>query len=333
MKNIFNFLLLKDPHFMFGFKNNIRKKGWEKAIDSKIDQIISYCITHKITTVIITGDLFEKSNEKNWSFKQFQQNKKRLLAFKDAGLTVFSIMGNHDYFDGHETIENTVFGQMVELDLLNYIDNNNPHIFQKDNVYVELCGIDYHNDKDLIQHKVEMISSRPKKGVRLLIMHSNVTDSFQHLTDFTYEHLSQFEVDIIGCGHWHLSPPNGSIQYLNGTHFLNPWNLTRVTREYHTKLNEHIPSFIHTQIDFNDMTNPIITNKEIVLEVLPFSEAFNIDVINLLQELGKTEFSFFEDIDLDDTEDLNDDDILIDLLASSNNISKPAVKRAKELLI
>ncbi len=121
MQNSFNFLLIKDPHFMFGFRNNIRKHGWEHDIDSKINQIISYAETNSIKYIFFTGDVFEKSKKKDWSLNQLQQNKKRLKRFKKAGIEIYSNAGNHDFFDGRESIEGTAFGEMVDLGLINYI--------------------------------------------------------------------------------------------------------------------------------------------------------------------------------------------------------------------
>jgi len=86
----FQFILVKDPHFMFSFKNNIRKHGWEKQIDDKIHQIIKYAKEKNINNIFFTGDVFEKSNKKDWSLNQLQQNKKRFVQFKKAGLSIFS---------------------------------------------------------------------------------------------------------------------------------------------------------------------------------------------------------------------------------------------------
>jgi UDP-2,3-diacylglucosamine pyrophosphatase LpxH len=322
---------------MFGFRNNIRRYGWERAIDSKIDQIIEYALNNNITRIFFTGDVFEKSKKKDWSFNQLQQNKARLLKFKLAGLTIYSNMGNHDYFDGHEHIKGTVFGEMAELNLLNYIGTDTDPIFfefKGKKHKVALYGIDHHQNIDKILDKLEHIKNTVflKETAVILLMHSNITDSQTRLTDFTYDQLSNYPIDIINCGHWHLAPEGGAVQKVNGTYFLNPWNLTRVMRDYHVKLDEHIPSFIHVSIvpvgdDFD------YNIKEIPLDTLPFSEAFNTEVINLLQELGKDGFNFFKEIDLEQEEDINDDGALLETIAKTHEISENSIKIAKELLI
>jgi UDP-2,3-diacylglucosamine pyrophosphatase LpxH len=328
--------MVKDPHFMFGFRNNIRKHGWEKHIDSKIDQIINYAVENKIKRVIFTGDVFEKSKKADWSFNQHQQNKERLKRFKNAGIEIFSNLGNHDQFNGQETIKGTVFGEMVELNLINYLGTDKePYVFNFSNLShkVLLYGIDHHQSIDKIIDKLEQLKETPfsKTTSVVLTMHSNITDQQTRLTDFTYEQLANYPIDIINCGHWHLKPEGGSIQEVNNTHFLNPWNLTRVVRDYYAKLDEHKPSFIHVSIipvgdsfDYNF--------KEIFLDIAPFSETFNIDIINMLQEMGKEGFKFFDEISLEQEDDINDDANLIEILAKQYSISNNSIKIAKELL-
>jgi len=328
MLQTFNFIVVKDPHLMYGFRNNIRKHGWEKDIDSKLLQIISYAKTNNIKTVIFTGDVFEKSRKKDWSLNQLQENKKRLKWFKKEDIVVISNLGNHDYFAGLESLQGTAFGEMVDLDLIQYQGSNMAPRTEGD---IEIFGIDYHQSNDTTIDELERITARKKEGPRVVIMHSNITDSQIRLTDFTYEQLSRYDIDVICCGHWHLSPEKGAVQCVGGTWFLNPWNLTRVSRDYAVKLDEHHPEFIHASItkvgeEYN------YEFKEVKLEVRPFSEAFNIDIINMLQELGKTGFDFFKTVDLDNQEEIDDEERILLNLAKSNNISERAVKIACELL-
>ena len=328
----FDYIMVKDPHFMFGFRNNIRKHGWEKAIDDKLSQIISYALENNVKNIFFTGDVFEKSKRKDWNLSQLQQNKLRLKRFKDAGLTVYSNMGNHDYFDGFEGPEGTIFGEMMELGLINYVGSGQfPVKFNLGNTTIGLFGIDHHQTEERVLDEMQRIESFPEVDLRVILMHSNVTDSNTRLTDFTYNQLSRFNIDIINCGHWHLEPENGSIQEVNKTHFLNPWNLTRVMRDYNVKLDEHKPSFIHCNIILESDV-PKITFVEVPIKVLPFSEAFQVEVINILQELGKSGFQFFEEIDLEQDDELSDDDLIMDAIAKANKISEQSVQIAKDLL-
>jgi len=320
----FEYIMVKDMHLMFSFRNNIRKSGWEINIDKKINQMIEYCLDNDIKYIITTGDIFEKQKAKDWSFTQFQANKKRLQWIKDAGLTLISNAGNHDYFFGKESISGTVFGEMVNSQLIRYIGTNSKPIKINN---VEIYGIDYHNDIDIILDSLHRISAIATSNItNIVIMHSNITDSPQKITDFTYKQLSEFNIDTICCGHWHLSPEKGAIQTINNTTFLNPWNMTRVVREYHTQLDEHKPSFIHGSV-----TRTGTTYTEIPFIITPFSETFNPVVLNFT---NKESFNFFENIDLFKETDISDDDTtVLDTLAKNNNISEASLGLAKEMLL
>ena len=338
MGNTFRYVLIKDPHFMFGFKNRIRKSGWEKDIDNKLDQIIKYCVLNEIKYVLFTGDVSEKSRKRDWSLNQILQNKKRLRLFKQAGLKIISNMGNHDYFDGHEAITDTAFGDYVESGLIEYVGSGThyKYIDLDDGIQVQISGVDYHDDLDIVQSELTDISNSFKPGyslIKICSIHSNITSDTERLTDFTYKQLSSLNIEVLNCGHYHLRPDIGSTTQLNGTLFVNPWNLTRVSRDYHVKLDEHIPEFVDVEVSWDyDNNSPKVSSIVVPLEVKPFSEAFNMEAINLLQELGKTNFDFFKNIELQEDEGDADDDSLIELIAKDHKISKKAITIARGLL-
>ena len=336
MSNSFNYVFIKDMHLQFGFQVGIRKRGWEKDVDNKLRQIIDYMRANNIKYLFTAGDIFDKSLRKQWSFSQFQANKKRLQWFEDAGISIYSNLGNHDYFEGHEVLEGTVFSEMVDLNLITYIGSEmEPIQFpvgKKGKIL--LFGIDYHQSETKILNELKDIDDYPKEqqSSKICLMHSNITSDNTRLTDFTYKQLSVNNIDVLCCGHYHLVPAGGAIQEINGTHFLNPWNLTRVSRDYHTKLDEHRPEFIHGTVTFNDDTDPIYEFKEIFLDVKKFSEAFNIDIINMLQDLGKNRFEFFDNVELKLDEDASDDEKLIHTIAEAHGITENSINIAKELL-
>lgn len=328
----FNNIVIKDPHFMFGFRNNIRKPGWESDIDNKLNQVIEYAVNNSIKKIQFTGDVSEKSRRRDWSLSQLQQNKKRLQLFKDAQLILISNLGNHDYFDGREELKGTAFNEYVQSNLLIYRGTNSEPVINEldDHIVIEF-GIDYHHSKEVILNRLAFIRDfhydSSKKVRKILTMHSNITNSEERLTDFTYNQLAEYNIDIINCGHYHIQSELGACAKVKDTLFINPWNFTRVSRDYNVKMDEHIPEFIHVKITKDEIFTSI--HK---LRVRPFAEAFDAQIVNLMQELGKTDFTFFEEIDLDGMQnDLRDEDA-IDLLAKNGNFSKEAIKLAKELM-
>ncbi len=334
----FRYIVIKDPHLMFGFKNRIRKSGWEKDIDSKLNQIINYCRENNINTIMFTGDVSEKSRKRDWSLNQILQNKKRLRLFKQAGIKIISNMGNHDYFDGHESIQDTAFGDYVESGLITYLGSNKEFIYIDitDGVQVQLSGVDYHEEKSIVEQELQEIadSYKPLQTlIKVCSIHSNVTSDPERLTDFTYNQLADYGINCLNCGHYHLQGSTGAVAQLKDTLFFNPWNLTRVSRDYHVKLDEHIPEFVDVIINWDLVENkPDITYNVVPLKVRPFSEAFNIEAVNLLQELGKSKFDFFKSIELKEDDGEADDDSIISAIAKEHKISKEAIEIAKGLL-
>ena len=329
-QNKYRSIVIKDPHFMFGFRNNIRKAGWENDIDSKIFQVIDYALVNEIKKIQFTGDVSEKSRRRDWSLNQLQQNKKRLQYFKDADLEVISNLGNHDYFDGKEELEGTAFNEYVQSNLLIYNGTYSEPIISEFNDFdVQEFGIDYHHNKDIILDRFKKIQEYPtnKKTYKIVTIHSNITNSEEQLTDFTYQELAKFEIDVINCGHYHIQNELGACAKVGETLFINPWNFTRVSRDYNTRTDEHHPEMVHITIDSNGISSEVIK-----LQIKPFQEAFDIPSINLMQELGKERFSFFDEIDLDGMDNnLNDSD-LIKELAKKAGFSEESAELAKELL-
>ncbi len=322
-------------HLMYNFRNNVRKPGWEKAIDDKLQQIIDYMNINNITDLFTAGDIFDKTTD--WSFKQFQANIERLRWFKDAGIKIHSNLGNHDMASGREHVDGTVFKAAVDLDLINYIGTGmEPVVFEVGGSEVLLFGIDYHSDTSKVLLELKEVSEYPRgiQSSKICLTHANITTEKEIVTDLSYNQISNYDIDTLCCGHWHLCPKEGAVLELNKTHFLNPWNLSRVTREYHTKLDEHKPEFIHSTITFDEDGPPVYNFEEVFLEVGKFTESFQVDIINMLQEMGKkkSQFGFFDEIELDSEEDLNDDEILLKTIAESQKISEASVNIAKGLL-
>ena len=338
--NTFEYVFVKDMHLMYNFRNNIRQTGWEKAVDDKLRQIIDYMTVNKITNLFTAGDIFDKTSD--WSFKQFQANVERLRWFKKAGIKLYSNLGNHDMAQGRESVEGTIFKAAVDLDLLTYVGSGmEPIQFSIDGEANEvlLFGVDYHVSLGKVIDEVCRVSDYPRcqqstKTCKLVLMHSNVTSEKSILSDLTYGQLADYDIDIFNLGHYHLVPSGGAIQKLKDSTFLNPWNLTRVSRDYHAKLDEHKPEFIHTKITFVKDQKPTVEAKEIFLKVGKFSETFNVDTINMLQELGKGKFAFFDDVGLDgmEKEEMSDDEVLLQSIAKAKEISEDSIKIAKELL-
>jgi len=299
--------VVKDPHFMFGFKNNIRAPKWEQDILLKIEFIVDTLREKDIKYLLLTGDVFDKNKGSDWSFNlyitQYEFIKKY---FHDKGIVLLSILGNHDMFNGYEGLEGTVFGKMVEDNLIEYLTDN-PLILEDDSKKINIYGIDYSNNKDKILSKLNeinlLVDQVPgKENKKIVVLHSNVTPNNERVTDFTYEQLSNFSnIDMFILGHYHIGH---EITRFNNTLFIDPWNLTRVVRDYDVKLNQHIPQL--AILDFKNEDYQIID-----IPHKPYSEAFKIEAIEIIEKTK--EFRFFDEVDFNkllEEGELTDSDII-----------------------
>lgn len=294
------FGFVKDPHQMFGFKNNIRQSGWEQDIEQKLVFIKDQLLSRNITTLIFSGDLLDRQHAKDWSFKLYLKNAEILeKIFVKNGIDIYSIQGNHDMFDGHETIEGTVFGKLIADGILKRISIQSPLVFSEENKTLEIFGIDYHFNKENTLAELHAINSRvvplPNHQLKVaVVMHNNITPQPERVSDFTYDYLSTTftNIDIFLCGHYHIGFPTICV---NNTTFVNPWNMTRVVRDYDVKLDHHEPEMV--------ICDPFADSYEhIKLPIKKFSDAFKPEVVNLLENSNK--FQFFEEITTESFEEL-----------------------------
>ena len=330
---------IKDPHLMFGFSNNIRKtrtggtrNSWEKDILSKLEFIASEMKSKGISILIFSGDIFDRSKRSDWSFNKWLIHKKILeTIFLDQGITIYSVQGNHDMFDGKDTIKETIFGEMVENNIINYLTNS-PLEFHTPSGIIQIHGMDYSFTKEIQKRKFEELNSVSENIICMCVSHTNISPNEEQLTDFTYKELSELypNINVHLCGHYHLGFKD---EIVNNVTFINPWNLTRVTREYQVRMDNHIPEMVIVDLDryTPDNTDYI---EHIDLPYIPFHEAFNEEVISVLKESQK--FKFFEeassDINLENLvkDDLDDNQLLSVIINSV--LSEKSVQEKQQLL-
>jgi DNA repair exonuclease SbcCD nuclease subunit len=264
---------------------------------------------NNITKIIFTGDIFDNSGEDNWSFKKYRLNKRFLENFKGDDIQIYSNMGNHDMFHGLEETDGTIFGEMVNENIINYITENN--IIQNTPIgNIIIKGIDYNNDNQYVLNQIDKFSKEntgSEKVLKIAILHSNIMSEENQFTDFSYNQLSKYNIDIIICGHYHLGFPT---KKLNNTIFVNNWNLTRVVRDYHNKLDKHTPEFedISISIENNDFN---IDTKTVQIPCGKYKDTFVPKAIDLLTRSTSDISAFFGSIDISDLKkDVSENEII-----------------------
>ena len=285
---MFNSIVIKDPHFKFGFRVSHRY-SFEQDIEDKLQQIIDYKNEHLIDSLIIPGDIFDESYENKWTFSHYARNIQVLEPFFKEFKNVYTIPGNHDYFNGFESeikrgenniIEKTtMYGEFVRQGI--FTDVAFPSAIHVDDVVI--TGVKYSSDLNKVSSQLEKINKLYQGKVVIVMLHQNVTPKpVKNITEFSYSGLASKypNINVFCLGHYHIGYET---QKLNNTTFINPWNLTRVTRDYEVKIDKHIPSFTHLAID--EKLN--INYKDVALQVKSFDEAFKPEYKSILELLSK----------------------------------------------
>jgi len=334
---------LKDIHLMFGFRNLIRKPGWENDIILKLETVKNLMLERNCFILLLSGDVLDRSKSKEWSFKLYLKVLGILQhIFIDNGIHIYSIQGNHDMFDGNETIEDCVFGKLVKDGVIKYITeqplsltvSDSKDGSSKSSKEIIIYGVDYTNVKENILTSMQKINDNNHNAIKCIMTHTNITPNETQVSDFTYKFLSETypNIDIHFCGHYHLGFEPDKVK---NTTFINPWNMTRVIRDYNTKMELHTPEV--TFVDFSKFTKdalPIDFVEVHTLPCKPFSESFRDEVISLLEETDNG-FKFFEEgvFDLDellDKQELTDAEIIAALI--KQQMENKSDQEKKEIL-
>lgn len=314
---------------MFGFRNLIRKPGWENDVILKLETIKNLMIERGCTILLFSGDMLDRSKSKEWSFKLYLKVLEVLTKiFVENGINIYSIQGNHDMLDGNESVEGSVFGKLVEDGIIHHITTNPLVLNLQDEatgkrVDVSIQGLDYTEVKENIQSGMERINSSTlnTEMINCMMTHTNITPNETQVSDFTYKHLSETypNIDIHFCGHYHLGFEPDKV---NNTTFINPWNLTRVIRDYNSRMELHTPevTFINF-IKYSKDAEPEEFTEVIQLPHKSFSEAFREEVINLLEE-SDNGFKFFKEgvVDLEEllqNQEMTDEEMISVLITKT----------------
>ena len=303
-----DFISIKDPHLSFGFQNRIRY-DYENNVISKIDFVADYIATHNIRKVIMTGDIIDSSYEDKWSFKKYRVNKRQFQKLADHA-TLYSNVGNHDYFHGFENTENTIFGELCDEGIVtnltkNKIYENVSNDWGEYNIIIQ--GIDYHlcNEQTMIEldNFNELKTTAPT--FKVVVLHSNVTPKeVEHITDFTYAKLAESykDIDMFICGHYHLGYPTKTIARgtdLKDATFINNWNLIRVVRDYEVEMGDHTPEFEHVSINYDFTTKKfVVMRATIQVPHKPYDETFRAKEVSLLRKTNSEKSNFFKEINI-----------------------------------
>jgi calcineurin-like phosphoesterase len=330
----YRFITIKDPHLLYGFDKPSVRKGTNddfiSNLDAKWDFVRKYCRENKIKDIYFTGDLFEEQKGEKWKLPTLNEmEKKFFIPMRDAKLNLYTIYGNHDYFNGNYQDKNsTALGYFERLGYIKTFDKD--EVIEKENV--RIYGIGYLRDNnELINQLTILNDSLDTQKINVCFLHENFAPNEDKIKGvYGYSALVPFtNVDIFVLGHYH----NGFAPTLQGkTHIINDWNYFRMSREYSVRNDEHIPSFSDINVDAQ---GNIEIKTVIYKDFIPYEEAFNAVEINS-KKLTSNSYSSIEAFNelgeaSENKEKLNELDVL-EIVAKDRGYNERIVTLAKTYL-
>lgn len=292
------YLFLLDIHF--GKKCNFRIDDIDETIKYKMDYVLRYALEHNIKNIFIAGDIYENSSINR---KSFMNSIKIFNRFKENGINVYSIFGNHDEY--RYNLEYRDYTPLSDLISLNLVKHLNEFIDEKENVYIK--GFDYIS-KDLISYIGSKKNNKNKKYTEIVVAHSFYNNELMggkehNITDEILEHNS---IDYIVLGHDHTKYKDVKV---NNTTILRCGSLVRDNTTKNSL--ERIPSFYH--FCNNNFEEIQIPNCNVLK-----------DIVKAKVEVKKEVISYKEMIEEINTSATDDTDDVLDLI---DNIENEDVKR------
>ena len=250
--------VVKDMHNRAGLGKPLgRTDTFDEDIANKDKQVIAECLKRGISHVINTGDLFDIKAPSSYGLTANYKTADRYKAYSDAGITLMSILGNHDLpmssLDNIDKSAYWFFSNKAGLfkhigdctpTIDGYVVSNTPHVIGNVNIW----GIDFRPSVDAqlarLAEVQQLIESSYSDYINIVVIHEHCTpakstESWTH--SITYKKLSKTcpNVDVFLCGHLHkgFEPYEND----NGQIFINPWSFTRLARNYYAVNEEHTP--------------------------------------------------------------------------------------------
>ena len=300
-----------DIHNM-GNNPTCRTDFFPETLNKKINEVVDIVNNENADLVLFTGDLFHTPDTANQIVKNFGKNLLRINCPK------YSLIGNHDIYGGNlNSAERSKIGLLEAFDVLNLFTDNNPLIFEKDNIKVQITGQSYVSDIDTATDKQKYYCVKKQENVDVAIhlIHGFLIDTSLPFPHTSVNEIKDTEADITISGHLHY--PFEKV--IDNKLFINPGALGRITASK-TELRQ--PFILKIEIEGNtyQVTKVPITSAPAFEEVIDrtklkedLKEIYNLDAfINSIKS-----FSAQNDLDFEQ---------LVKYLAKEENVSEKVVE-------
>ena len=186
-------IFVGDPHFDSRTPLSRADNHADTTIN-KLENLLQQAIEYYVGTIIFTGDFFNGNDQ-----TQIYLNRliKTLNKFKDVGIDIYTIVGNHDLpHDKFEYFVNTPLymlfttGVIKHLDLLEIATSNKT---------VAIHGLDF-TKRDNLQDLLDNIEHNYKHNYHVLVMHY-ATNNTVPKDDIPMDNLHHFNMVVSGHDH------------------------------------------------------------------------------------------------------------------------------------
>jgi len=223
---------LIDPHLRF--KNNPpigRTNSYYSDIYDKLEDLADQLVSREIKYLILSGDILDIKQPSRYNFRNIQDIKAYFDMFKNKGIQVYSIYGNHD----KDPKDNESVYDFLHKYLKCFEDISNKTITIGD---CTIEGIPYNTEVEEVKQKIL------DSNADIVVCHEHLVPDNYNLPDqvhrIYYSDLSNTKAQFIVAGHLHEEIP---LTTINNTTIANPPSLSRMHRNTYTLSGNHIPSY------------------------------------------------------------------------------------------
>lgn len=287
----FQFIMIKDPHFRFGFDRPIgRSDKFEEHIRAKLKFVMEYAYKRGVKYLMIPGDVTDKKNPSDYSLirvnTMIEEMQRLKHVFSDGILT---IRGNHDIpqnYDPEQSIYNFLgrFGFITGLADGSMVSPVHG---------LRVWSVEFSRSGDTMQRLADLNGRMYESDYNVVMVHdyfAPLMKDNKFVQYLRYEDLVQFDrVDVFLFGHLHTGFPVKSYKTASRTqYYVNPWGFTRLVRDEPSKLEDHIPQLVHVRVHCEQSGGFITSIDQINLPCAPYSEAFVEEEYQMEKEFGSS---------------------------------------------
>ena len=245
----------------------------------KLNFIKQYGKDNQITNLILPGDILNYKAPTLYTAASINSLIKEFKNLREQ-YTIYSISGNHDMkFSSRDLKQESVYNIFVQGHMLTDLNKKTFDLTDT----VTLSGIDYNPSKETLLTEVENLnSSLTKDKINILVLHEHLLPDGESLRFGEYLNYSEFtrfdKIDIIISGHLHKGYPTQIVEPVDidsdtPQHkqiFINPWSLSRLSRDNYALDATHTPELVHLTISDDKQ----ITFKHVIIPHKSPEEAF-----------------------------------------------------------